>query len=527
MKSRARVLVVDDDPDLLLLTSTVLSKGGYEVVKASTGRDALAAVRETDPDLVVLDVVLPDVSGAEVCKQIKADPKLRDTLVILLSGAMTSSEEQAVGLEAGADGYIVKPISNKELLARVHSMERIRRAEQKVRAASEELEATFNSITDLVSIHDTDFRVIKVNKAFCEALGKPPGELVGKKCHELMHGTREPWSVCPHRQAVGCSRPVTEEFWEPRLGKYLLVSCSPIVNEAGDVIGSAHTARDITLRRRAEEALKKAHDELEQRVLERTAELSSANVRLAEEIEERKSAEKALRESEAALRASQNDLRRLAGRILFAEEDERRRVARELHDDFTQRLAVLAIEAGKLESELSSSSGAAGKRIAGFREQMVRLSSDVHRLSRRLHPTILDDLGLVKAVEAECARFSQQEGIGVGFVGHHVSDTLSKETALALYRVVQEGLRNILKHAGTREARVALIGDEDRVHLSIEDDGAGFDPSTVRKKGGLGLASMEERVRLVGGRLMVESGQGRGTLITVDVPLTQMTSELK
>jgi len=133
-------------------------------------------------------------------------------------------------------------------------------------------------------------------------------------------------------------------------------------------------------------------------------------------LEQRRSAE-ALRESEAALRSSQNDLRRLAGRLLFAEEEERRRIARELHDDFTQRLAVLAIEAGKLERELSASSSPADKRMATFREQMVRLSSDVHRLSRRLHPTILDDLGLVKAVEAECARFSQQEGVEVGFVG--------------------------------------------------------------------------------------------------------------
>ena len=581
----------------------------------------------------------------------------------------------------------LRSLTRRDLIART------KQAEEKAYAASEEWEATFNSITDLVSIHDTDFRVVKVNRALCEALGKAPDELVGQRCYELIHGTDEPWHTCPQRQAMECKRPVTEEFWEPRLEKYLLVSCSPIVNDRGDVIGTTHTARDITLRRRAEEALTKARDELEQRVQERTTELSATNAQLAQEIEERTRAEArlrmelergvvllelyekaslltdkelydyaldqavrltdstigffhlvsddqksiilttwnqearkactaphethypvdqagnwvdcvrlnrpviynhyasspnrkgfpeghsplhrfmsipvtegdrvrlvfgvgnkavdyehqdvvqiqlvaselqkileqrraatALRESEAALRVSQNDLRRLTGRILFAEEDERRRVARELHDDFTQRLAVLAIEAGKLERELSDSTGANAKRISGFREQMVRLSSDVHRLSRRLHPTILEDLGLVKAVEEECVRFSQQEGIDVGFVGHHVPDVLAKETALSLYRVVQEGLRNIVKHARTKEARVSLIGDGDTIHLSIEDDGTGFDPALVRKKGGLGLASMEERVRLVGGRLLIESGQGGGTLITVEVPVTKTTS---
>jgi len=140
-----------------------------------------------------------------------------------------------------------------------------------------EWEATFDSITDLVSIHDRDFTVLRVNRAFCEALGLPPEELVGKKCYEVIHGSREPLGTCPHAKAMETMKPVTEEIWEPRLEKYLLVSVSPILDERGEVTGSAHVVKDITKRKQAEEALQQSYDELEERVKTRTADLAKAN----------------------------------------------------------------------------------------------------------------------------------------------------------------------------------------------------------------------------------------------------------
>ncbi len=294
MNEKATILVADDDPDLLSLTSSLLSSNGYQVVEVSTAQACIEAARARRPDLILLDVVFGDVSGIDVCKQIKNDPGLQGIFVVLLSGARISSDDQAEGLDIGADGYIARPISNKELLARVHSMVRIKQAEDRVRHVSDEWEVTFNSINDLVSIHDKDFRVVKVNRAFCETLGMAPEELIGRRCFELIHGSDEPWPACPHRQAMEVRKPHTEEFWEPRLGKYLLVSCSPLINDMGDIIGTAHTAKDITTRKRAEEVLQQAHDELEQRVAKRTADLMSANEQLAKEIEERKRAEEHL-----------------------------------------------------------------------------------------------------------------------------------------------------------------------------------------------------------------------------------------
>jgi DNA-binding response OmpR family regulator len=127
------VLVTDDSPDILLLSAMLLRRAGYEVLEASTGKECLDAVRIHHPDLVLLDVVLPDMTGVEVCRQIKNDKNLDDIFVILASGVQISSEHQAEGLDTGADGYIVRPISNKEFLARVQAGERIKRAENALR----------------------------------------------------------------------------------------------------------------------------------------------------------------------------------------------------------------------------------------------------------------------------------------------------------------------------------------------------------------------------------------------------------
>jgi response regulator RpfG family c-di-GMP phosphodiesterase len=128
-----KVLVTDDNPDILLLSTMLLTRAGYEVQETSTGEACLVAVRTYHPDLVLLDVMLPDMSGIEVCRQIKSDENLKDIFVILASGIQVSSELQAEGLDIGADGYFIRPISNREFLARVQAGERIKRAEDALR----------------------------------------------------------------------------------------------------------------------------------------------------------------------------------------------------------------------------------------------------------------------------------------------------------------------------------------------------------------------------------------------------------
>ena len=234
---------------------------------------------------------------------------------------------------------------------------------------------------------------------------------------------------------------------------------------------------------------------------------------------ERKRAEEASQESERMLRQNESDLRELAGRLIYAQEEERSRLARELHDDLAQRLAVVAIDVGRLELQLLDPPPPVRQALDEMKTDIVRISQDVHSLSRQLHPSILDDLGLIKAVESECAGFSKREGIEVVFNHDNIPRVIPKDVSLSLYRIIQEGLRNIAKYACAEHASVSLQGIDHDVLLSVQDDGIGFDWAEVKQNPGLGFLSMRERARLIYGELSIKSEPEKGTVITVRAPL--------
>ena len=235
-------------------------------------------------------------------------------------------------------------------------------------------------------------------------------------------------------------------------------------------------------------------------------------------ITERKRAEEALRTSEEALRQGKESYRNLAGQLLTAQEAERKRLARELHDDLSQRLAGLAMEAEMLEQQMPPQ-GAGAVRLKEMKDKLVTLSIDVHAMSRRLHPSILDDLGLPDAIASECARFQKQDSIAVNFRAEDIPREVPPDIAVCLYRIAQEGLRNISKHAGATEVTISLVCKNDTIQLTIMDNGNGFDPDRGKGKQGLGLDSMKERAHLIGGSFHIKSKPGQGTEIEVLVPL--------
>ena len=240
------------------------------------------------------------------------------------------------------------------------------------------------------------------------------------------------------------------------------------------------------------------------------------------DITESKNMEKKLRDSEEILRNNQEDLQRLAGRLISVKEEELRRLSRELHDDLTQRLAVLAIEAGKMELNMDEdvqSNPVFLQKVSHIKEQLIKISEDVHRISRQLHPTIIDDLGLVRAIESECAALSQRESVEIFFTTEDIPEILPDDVPLCLYRITQESLNNCISHSGTAKCEVFLKGSHDAIFLDIEDKGVGFNTDEVRNKQGLGLSSMRERVQLVGGNIKVDTEPGRGTHIHVSIPL--------
>jgi len=210
-------------------------------------------------------------------------------------------------------------------------------------------------------------------------------------------------------------------------------------------------------------------------------------------------------------------LRDVSRRLIVAQEDERARLARELHDDLTQRLARLAIDAGRVEQEGAGSPAEATMRL--LREGLVCLSEDVHALSYRLHPSLLEDLGLAEALHVECDRFDSLSGIAVDLVLRDVPEEIPRGTAVCLFRVAQEALRNVDRHARARSVEVRLQGLDGGLQLAVRDDGVGFDAAVENGHRSLGHASMRERVHLVGGELDIESAPGLGTTIVAWVPL--------
>ena len=224
----------------------------------------------------------------------------------------------------------------------------------------------------------------------------------------------------------------------------------------------------------------------------------------------RRRVENALRGSEAALRVSNEQTQDLAGRLITAQEDERRRIARDLHDDFNQRLALLSVQMELLNQESDIEAGERSGRIAA---RLRELSSDLHKLSHQLHPAKVEQLGLVTAAQSWCDDLAKQSGLCIELSARDVPADLEPGVSLCLYRVIQESLRNVVRHSRATAARVELAGDTHGLRVTITDDGQGFDVNGPTHTGGLGLVSMQERMRLVRGTIAVSSNPGQGTRV--------------
>lgn len=372
MNSAAKILIVDDNPVVLLSSAELFRAEGFGVLEARNGAEALRMAREAEPDLILLDVMLPDIHGVELCRRMKADGELKSLFVVLLSSSQISSNNQVSGLDAGADGYIARPIENRELLARVQALVRIQQAEA---------------------------------------------------------------------------------------------------------------------------ALRQAQIELEVHVAERTSELAQAN---------------------AALRA-------LSLRLVEVQEAERRALARELHDEAGQMLTGLKLV---VEQALPIALGPVRERLHEADDLIAQLIERMRSLSLELRPQILDDLGLLVALEWHFKRYTRQTNITVSFRHSPLPQRLPAVIETALFRIAIEALTNIARHAGVKEVAVRLWLDVEQVRFQVEDKGSGFDVAAVwAARSSTGLSGMRERAELLAGEFTLESTVGKGTLLTVELPLSKLPSE--
>ena len=381
-----------------------------------------------------------------------------------VSGVVRSAAAAAV---IAAEGLLIGAL----LLQRA----RRRRAEQALRHSEARQAATLKAMPDLMFLIGRDGVYLDYHARDPALLFVPPDQFIGKRIADVMPPPLAARFMGELARTRDGSEPSVIEYSLPMGGEERhyetrLVACE------GDTILTI--VRDITLRKRTEAALG-----------QRELELQQTNERN----------------------------RHLAGRLIASQEAERQRIARELHDDLSQKLALLKVDLEQLRSTNAATVSDIDARVKTISDQTTEIAGEVRRLSHQLHPARLQALGLVAAVDAVCRDVGRQHGIAVEFTHNDIPRKVDPELALCVYRITQEALQNVVKHSGATRASVGLRHDRGDLSLQIEDSGSGFDRPDGRHAG-LGLVSMRERVTFLDGTIAIHSVPGEGTRIKVCVP---------
>ncbi|BAY94930.1 response regulator [Tolypothrix sp. PCC 7712] len=257
---RVTILHVDDNEANRYVVTRILQNAGFAVVEAATGAAGLKAVANHQPDLVILDVKLPDISGFEVCRQIKANPELAFIPVLQLSASFIQSQDKAEGLDSGADGYLVQPVEPIELLATVRSLLRIRRAEEAALSSAREWQTTFDSINDGVCLVDREGRIRRCNRAMIQLVCKHKSEILGRLYHELLNAEWGMGDGTCFRRAQETHQRQVLEFQSQ--GRWFAKTIDPVFDRLGTLTGAVFILSDITERKQAEVLLQEQNERL-------------------------------------------------------------------------------------------------------------------------------------------------------------------------------------------------------------------------------------------------------------------------
>lgn len=488
------ILVVDDSTDNLRVLGEMLRNCGYRVRTATSGRHALASARTLPPNLVLLDVRMPDMDGFAVCRAFRADPALSHVPILFVS-AVADAESKVEAFTCGGVDYITKPFQPEEVISRVEThlaLHALREGlEARVRERTSELEAVaaerqrltaiIELTSDVVATAHPDGWLSFLNRSGRALVGWPVG--AGLRSKTL-------WDIC----SPGTRRIIRDEAIPAARREGLWMGEAALCSATGEEIPVSQVV-------------------MGHRSAEGNLEYLST---IARDISDRKRAEEELRTLAARLR-------QLAARMSDVAETERKRIARDIHDLVGQRLAALGIALDRMASrERKPALGQVpDSLLAEARLLLKETAEHVYGVIGDLRPAVLDDYGLCSAIRWEAERFSRRTGLRVSVAVTDLAPRLAGSTEIALFRAVQEALHNAAKHASASAVEVHVEADDRSVRIAVSDDGVGFRPHDVApagSAGGWGLLGLAERVELVGGVVRIDSTPGRGTTIHMEVP---------
>jgi PAS domain S-box-containing protein len=506
---RESILIVDDSPDNLRVLSEILKQEGYRVRPVSQGAMALESAQAAPPDLILLDVRMPEMDGYEVCRQLKADP-LTATLPIIFVSALDEEESKVKGFEAGGVDYITKPFYSQEILARVHthlSMHRMqhhleelihertselqdeiaerKRAEETLIKSERKYKDLQDASIDGHAWMDMKGHLIEVNHSYRDMMGYTEEELSKLNYNDI---TPPQWHALEQTiltqqiLARGYSDIYEKELIKKDGAVFPVEIRAYLIKDAeGNHIGMRAIVKDITERKRAQEELQK-HEQ---------------------------------------------HLRSLAAALSMTEEQTKKRVAAFLHDNVAQSLVSCKLILDQ-EKQIASPETLREK-LNLVSDTLGQVADNTQDLTFELASPTLYKLGLVPAIREWLQDYLEtRHGIANGLEYTGQFRGLDDDTRAFIFKTVKEVCFNVIKHAHAQTVNVVLIARDDSVQVTISDDGIGFECDDVAQRSasgtGLGLFSIKEHVKHLGGCFLIESNAGEGTTIQLSVPATMMSN---
>jgi len=517
-KDPVNILMVDDQPGKLLSYEAILGELRENLIKATSGKEALECLLKNDVAVVLMDVSMPEMDGFELAEMIRDHPRFQRTAIIFISAVHLTDLDRLKGYQRGAVDYISVPVIPELLRAKVSVFAELHRKTQQLRrlnreleqrveertqeltrkaasleqlnlalaAKNQELDAIVHTAPDIIFSRQADGRRDYISERFYEYTGADAGSANGNGWLDYVHSDDRERSMAHWMHCVHSGENYESEYrirGQDGAYRWFRSRAVPIRDHQGAIVRWYGTCSDIHDSKLLEQAIRESASDLEKMVEERTVQL-----------------------------------RRISTRLMTMQDQERRRIAREIHDGLGQELAAAKMIMDRIPQEQPQ---AAGPRAGEASELISRAIQQVRSLSHLLHPPLLDEVGLVSAVRWYLEGLSERSGIDLSLqVEPAELPRFASELEIAVFRIIQESLTNVFRHSGAHKGCVTISQREEHLIVRVQDDGKGIGQDIENLRAGslgIGIGGMRERAKEFDGELRVRNANP-GTLVELIIP---------